>query len=54
MPTVTLTIQTLNQVLDYLAEQKWKETNSLIVAIHAEVQGQQARNEPDQAVGETE
>lgn len=53
-PTVTLSVKTLNKILDYLADQKWKETNNLIVAVHAEVEGQQTRNEPDQAAGEAE
>lgn len=57
MPTVTLTIQSLNLMMGYLAKRPWGEVNSIINAVHNEVGPQVAPKkikEPDQAVGGTD
>ena len=57
MPTVELTIQTLNLMMGYLAKRPWDEVNSIINAVHDEVGPQVAPKqveEPDQAVGGTD
>lgn len=60
MPSVTLTIQTLNLVMGYLAKQPWENVNSIINAVHDEVGPQVAPKqveeieESDQSIGGTD
>lgn len=63
MPSVTLTIQTLNLVMGYLAKQPWENVNSIIETVHSEVGPQVAPKqveeieeieESDQSIGGTD
>jgi hypothetical protein len=57
MPTVELTIQTLNLMMGYLAKRPWDEVNSIINAVHDEVGPQVAPKkieDPDQSAGGTD
>jgi hypothetical protein len=61
MPTVQLTIQALNLMLEYLDKRPWGEVNSIICAVHDEIRSQmplkqsETRAEaPDEAVGGTD
>lgn len=37
MTHVTLSIKALNLMLDFISDQKWKEANPIIVAVHEEI-----------------
>lgn len=37
MTHVTLSIETLNLMLDFISSQTWKEANPIIVAVHKEI-----------------
>jgi len=51
MPTVELTIQTLNLMMGYLAKRPWEEVNSIINAVHDEVGPQVAPKQVEETEG---
>lgn len=53
MQKVELTIQTLNRVLGYLAKRPWDEANSLINAVHDEIEPQ-LKAQKEEPVGGTD
>jgi hypothetical protein len=57
MPSVELTIKTLNLMLEYLDKRPWGEVNSIINAVHDELRPQLPRKQvekPDEAIGGTD